>query len=814
MKKTNIVGLALLSSVMLLSSCGSEKEVNYQYNTYMSGSPSTWNVHTWQTNDDAVIIAYTESGLYDFVLDRDESGKATGYKIVSEMADGEPIDTALDNDPNNDLTDEEVDNYAMDYNAGDSGVKWIINLNKDACWEDGTPINADTYIYSMQKLLDPAMQNYRASSFYVDTLQVANAENYFKSNRKTFEQYSKYCDEPGYQDADHYYSFSEPNEMVKTVTTEYTTLVEFLDDRMIPAFEKDPNMFNAFQGLVTFNMIEKTDGDGNRYNGIESITLSENQKGYKSVLANRNANAALTYLAYMFGASTTSEIAAMTDNLTYIRYQWPAMDWSHVGLVKSGEYQLTFYLAEEIELFYMKYNLAGNWLVYEPYYEAGMTQNGDLKITNYATKQSNYMSYGPYKLTHFQVGKSIILERNENWYGYKDGKHVGEYQTSRIKFSIISEHSVALQKFLKGELDDIGLTPDDMKKYGRSERLYKTQTTYSQKLTFNTDWNKLSARQTAGKNKTILSNHNFREAFSYAMDRSQFASEYTSGHVPSTVLLNNQYISDYNTNEVYRETAQGQSVSKDIYGDIQNGFSVSKAKELFTKAYNEEVNSAQTGHLEATDRVEIQILLYNTDSEASQAQILFIRNMLKASTEGTPLEGKIDVVTRKDEDYYNTAYGGDFDCIWSIWGGMTMDPFGFMQVYTSESIKCEYGFHPENEPLTLSKDILGENAESDVTMTYDQWRQAIATGGIYAKGDHDVRLNILAALEKAIILRYETICFTSRAEAELLSYKVNFGCEDDLPLVGRGGIREMTYNYNAEEWAKIRGKLDYTVSGI
>ncbi|MBS6441445.1 MAG: hypothetical protein KH380_03520 [Coprobacillus sp.] len=105
MKKTKVIGLMLLSSVMLLGSCGGSEEKDYQYNTYMAGSPSTWNVHTWQTNDDAVIIGYTETGLYDFVL----NDAKTGYDIISEMADGDPIDTGLDENESNDLTDEEIE---------------------------------------------------------------------------------------------------------------------------------------------------------------------------------------------------------------------------------------------------------------------------------------------------------------------------------------------------------------------------------------------------------------------------------------------------------------------------------------------------------------------------------------------------------------------------------------------------------------------------------------------------------------------------------------------------------------------------------
>ena len=155
---------------------------------------------------------------------------------------------------------------------------------------------------------------------------------------------------------------------------------------------------------------------------------------------------------------------------------------------------------------------------------------------------------------------------------------------------------------------------------------------------------------------------------------------------------------------------------------------------------------------------------------------------------------------------------------------MTMDPFGFMQVYTSESTKCEYGFHPENEKLLIKGELLEEGA-GDTEMTYDGWRQAIGAGGKYAIMDrddrkvgktegHQVRLNILAELEKAIILRYEAICFTSRAEAELLSYKVEYAVQNDLAIVGRGGIRELTCNFTASEWAKQKKTLDYTYSGL
>ena len=132
---------------------------------------------------------------------------------------------------------------------------------------------------------------------------------------------------------------------------------------------------------------------------------------------------------------------------------------------------------------------------------------------------------------------------------------------------------------------------------------------------------------------------------------------------------------------------------------------------------------------------------------------------------------------------------------------------GFARFREESLAKCS--LKTFNELLELIESAIDNN--QDLTLTYDEWRVQISSGGRFAKGSHEVRLNILSELEKAIINRYETICFTSRAEAELISYKVILGSEEDLPLVGRGGIREITYRYTAAEWASVKKSLNYEI---
>ena len=67
-----------------------------------------------------------------------------------------------------------------------TGYAFKIKLNEKAVWENGDIINADSYIYSMQQILNPEIKNYRASSYYSGTLTIANSEAYYKQNEPIY----------------------------------------------------------------------------------------------------------------------------------------------------------------------------------------------------------------------------------------------------------------------------------------------------------------------------------------------------------------------------------------------------------------------------------------------------------------------------------------------------------------------------------------------------------------------------------------------------------------------------------------------------
>ena len=133
----------------------------------------------------------------------------------------------------------------------------------------------------------------------------------------------------------------------------------------------------------------------------------------------------------------------------------------------------------------------------------------------------------------------------------------------------ISDHNVAMQEFEAGNIDDIELNRSDMKIYGNSSRKTAAYESYTQKISFNSDYAKLKSRQSAEKgNKTILSNINFRTGLSLAMDRNNFASQATAGSKAFTGLLNDLYLTEVSHGEMYRNTEQGKSVYNKVYGQL------------------------------------------------------------------------------------------------------------------------------------------------------------------------------------------------------------------------------------------------------
>ena len=184
MKKriASVVALLLVVCMVLpMASCGSKVKVEefvgeYTYNDSVVTMSSNWNPHTYQTTDESYPVDFLTSGLYSFIYNDELNpveGKDPykGYVIRPEMAAEMPVDVT-----------EKIKAEHPEFNipeSATSGYAYVIKLNKDATWQNGEKINADTYVYSMKALLDPKMDNYRATDYFDGSFCIANAKNYY-----------------------------------------------------------------------------------------------------------------------------------------------------------------------------------------------------------------------------------------------------------------------------------------------------------------------------------------------------------------------------------------------------------------------------------------------------------------------------------------------------------------------------------------------------------------------------------------------------------------------------------------------------------
>ena len=648
----------------------------YTLGEFISGTTGMkWAPHTWETRDDSYILNYTTTGFYDLVLN--ETGD--GFTVMDEMAIGRPKD----------VTEDYIGRFGIQ--EGDTARAWLLTLNPAACWDNGEKIDADTYIYSYQQLLDGKMMNRRADSIYAGDFAIVGAKD------------------------------------------------------------------------------------------------------------------------YLYGKAA----------------------WEDVGIIKGGEYQLVLITTAPVRdpEFYVPYYLMSTYLVYEPLWESCKTffdskgntvsrESEDIAsvTTNYATSLATSISYGPYKLSFFELDKQITLERNENWYGYHDGRHLGQYQTDRISCQIIANHATALLAFLNGDLDGIALQSADMADFAGSPYVRYQPETYTTKISFNTDAKALSAR-----GAQILSNVHFRRAFSLAIDRTRFAAAYTSAGEPGYGFLNEMYIYDPYEGLSYRQSEGAKNALVQLYGldkeqfadpyTAITGYDPVLAQGLMQLAYKECV---EKGLYDGQSPVTLTLSVYQSEDLYIQ-MFHFLQDAMELACKGTGFEGKVSLQMAVDADYYATMESGLTDMIFSTWGGSAYDPYGVLyRCYCDAGVaeypnQMEYGFDAGNVDVILTVD--DEKCRASL-QNWARWcasDPAVQIGSLRPFREYDAatRCKLYADLEFAYLSQYAVTPLYYRNAARLISQKGDYPVKTYVDPVEFGGIRYYQYYYNDEQWQTVKGTLTY-----
>ena len=783
------------------------------YNTTTTVMPSNWNELTYDDNNDTQIMSYISSSFfeYDYKFDEALGGKykADGSLNVDAVIAGAYTTNFSAATKLTDVT-ATVDakwGYTTDQKVVGC-YAWEITLRKDLKWDDGTAIDADDFIYSMKEQLNPDFLNMRANTYY-DTLRLKKSKEYFYQNTEgTYEPVGSQ-------------GFETNQAAIDAGKTLYVDLYSLWG--AAGYLSEDGQKCPQWAAITDETVYESADG-------TDAISGKALWDGYKSILE--------------VGGDYETSVALFIENK--IR----EVSWDDVGMYKTGDYSFVIcldksysLLTDDNELSYMAaYYMSSLPLVKEDLYESckkAPVEGTTLWTSNYNTSLETTASWGPYKLTAFQSGTSYTLERNEHWYGYNMGQFANQYNITKIQCRCVEEDTTKWSLFLSGQVDDAALDADHVQDYMYSKYTawYPSSGTFAMQL-----FGDLKTLKDSENNNAILAIDEFRQAFSYALNRGDIVEKIWPGSSQVCLgLMNPQYLYDAENGYSYRYTEEAMAALLRAYGftesnglwsdgaDIEDaeleeayealtGYNPTLAKELFKKAVTELTTNAATYGYDASKEI---TLVYGAqiDNAKQQQRVAYLQAVIDGLAKGTALEGKIKI---KLDASAGTKWADAFRSGATQIGfgyGFSGDPFNPFDIVGSfvnpdDSLNYHTYWDTATEKLTLTMpegdyEGAGETIEMSLQNWYyclnglaAEYNQAKQYNWDAGKAPVEARLQILAALEEQVIKKSYSVMLIGDYSGSLLGGKFsNFFEEDYNTFMGFGGFRYMVVNYTDAEWS-------------
>ena len=769
----------------------------YVYKTYESSFATSWNVHTTQTDAQSNMYANAVSGFYEFDYKFDENDMVVDgeFSIIPVMASAFPTD----------VTGEFVgDEWGIA--AGSDSRAWYIPIRKGMTWDDGTPINPEDWVYSMEQQLNPKMLNHRADSYYAGSVVLHNAQNYlFQGQEKWFAA----------SDVIKEYDSSLDS---KLIFNNSNSKANKDNDGAINGIRKAwkvPESYNAATMVKLMN--------ANGANASEQVLAKMEGKTIAEIKADAEMNAELEKLVKWWDEGENGVLAFC---LNY--YKYPVLSFDKVGIkaVNDGNrYGIIIILDKPLNdsdsHFTWAYDFGGNWLVKRDVYEkckVNPTTEGGLVTSTYGTSPETSPSYGPYKLTEYQLGKSYKFERNNNWFGYRvRALSEGMYQADAIQCTLIDKWQTAWLSFQKGELSAIGMDVSIANEYKTSKYAYFTPDDYVSTMQLQST---MEIKSDDGNARELLMNTKFRKALSLAIDRVAYAQQITTSSLAGFGLFNSMHYYDVENGKVYRNTDIAKRVICETYGvniadyasldeayEAVTGYDLAQARALVIEAINEEVAA---GNIKKGDKLALKYIT-SVDNENSRRPMNFLQAAWAKLFEGTDLEGKLVIeMDGTAGDAYATQFqAGNGDILMAGWSGAAWDPFWFITAYLADQYRYAQGWDPKDTSLTITIPGAGENgADLTDTMNILDWYDCV-NGNDGAKYDFgegklemEKRLIILGAMEKCVLETYYSVPITYYFSAALRSKQIEFFTDTYSTFMGWGSIKYYSFNYDEVEWAQ------------
>lgn len=763
---------------------GWEDPKMYTMREYTSQMPSQWCTILSSDNVNNEMESYFTSAFYEFNYKFDANGKIVPGAYTVEYSAATKLE---------DVTKKYAGQYGLAADA-EKGQAFAMTLRNDLKWDDGTPIKATDFVYSMSQQLSPKYLFATASNYYSGNYVIHNAQNYVKQGQKgMFPAYSVMKE----------YNVADDAKLIYSTTNSRVAEKGFTPEVIVAAFE------------------------------IEGMTVEKINALNGKSLADIKKDAALneTWEA-LLGAWKTDP----NEELDFFEteYEYPAMDFSEVGyFVGDNEYELVMVIdgtlnpldAEGNLTYEAGYYFSGWPLVKKDLWERCEDQSKTPYANSYCTTLEKSASWGPYKLTNYQDQKTYTVSRNDKWFGYGLPQYANQYQTDAIVTEKIEEWDTAWLAFQKGNLDGIGMDVKIAADYRTSKRAYFTPETY----TFDLNIQSNATSKTDKRNNLLLNYADFRKAISLSLDRDDYCAKNNPSSQAALGLLNSMYYNDVENGKVYRDSIQAKEAILNAYGATKNadgswkvgettytdiedaldattGYNLTLARQLVENAV---AQAKKDGKYSDGDEI---ILTYGIETQTANTDR--VKNWFQAAfdnmTKGTSIEGKVKIeyFMFSSATWSKQFEDGEYDLCFSAWGNAPFNPaYLLCETQISEDNRYAKKWDPKTVSVTVKATPDADHKDGIYTYNLEQWRLILqGKDGCpvnFKNFPMEDQLTALGAVETAILKEYYSIPVFSRYSASLMGYKVDYVSYEYNTFMGYGGIRYMTFNYDDTAWAEF-----------
>lgn len=763
---------------------GWEDPKMYTMREYTSQMPSQWCTILSSDNVNNEMESYFTSAFYEFNYKFDANGKIVPGAYTVEYSAATKLE---------DVTKKYAGQYGLAADA-EKGQAFAMTLRNDLKWDDGTPIKAADFVYSMSQQLSPKYLFATASNYYSGNYVIHNAQNYVKQGQKgMFPAYSVMKE----------YNVADDAKLIYSTTNSRVAEKGFTPEVIVAEF------------------------------GIEGMTVEKINALNGKSLADIKKDAALneTWEA-LLGAWKTDP----NEELDFFEteYEYPAMDFSEVGyFVGDNEYELVMVIDGTLNPLDAEGNLTyeagyyfSSWpLVKKDLWERCEDQSKTPYANSYCTTLEKSASWGPYKLTNYQDQKTYTVSRNDKWFGYGLPQYANQYQTDAIVTEKIEEWDTAWLAFQKGNLDGIGMDVKIAADYRTSKRAYFTPETY----TFDLNIQSNATSKTDKRNNLLLNYADFRKAISLSLDRDDYCAKNNPSSQAALGLLNSMYYNDVENGKVYRDSIQAKEAILNAYGATKNadgswkvgettytdiedaldattGYNLTLARQLVENAV---AQAKKDGKYSDGDEI---ILTYGIETQTANTDR--VKNWFQAAfdnmTKGTSIEGKVKIeyFMFSSATWSKQFEDGEYDLCFSAWGNAPFNPaYLLCETQISEDNRYAKKWDPKTVSVTVKATPDADHKDGIYTYNLEQWRLILqGKDGCpvnFKNFPMEDQLTALGAVETAILKEYYSIPVFSRYSASLMGYKVDYVSYEYNTFMGYGGIRYMTFNYDDTAWAEF-----------